>query len=81
MEADQTKVLKEELDYWCKEYPELSREEVAEILECIDIEATKTEFWENNPELPEESVDSVVAQNASASYDYHLYTTLNNEAQ
>ena len=81
MEVDQTVVLDEELDYWCKEYPELTREEVAEILECIDIESTKDDYWANNPNLEEETVNKVVAANASASYDYHLYSTLNNEAQ
>ena len=81
MEHDQTKVMKEELDYWCEEYPELTREEVAEILECVDIETTKKEFWRDNPELPEDCVDSVVASNAAASYEYHIYNTFNNEAQ
>jgi len=81
MEADQTIVLDEELEYWCKEYPELTREEVAEILECIDIEGIKDDYWRNNPNLNEEAVDKVVASNASASYEYHLYNTMNNEAQ
>ncbi len=78
MEVDQTWISKEELDYWCKEYPDLDREEVAMILECIDIESTKDDYWKNNPNLNEEAVDKVVAENAEASYIYHQ---LNNEAQ
>ena len=81
MEVDFTMVNDEELDYWCKEYPELDRAEVAEILECIDIEGIKDSYWQNNPNLEEDIVDKVVAQNAAASYEYHLYSTLNNEAQ
>ena len=81
MEVDQTVVSKEELDYWCEQYPDLDREEVEEILECIDLETTKKEFWRDNPDLTEQTVDSVVAKNAAASYEYHLYSTLNNEAQ
>ena len=41
MEVDQTFVNEEELDYWCKEYPELERDEVAAILECVEIEQIK----------------------------------------
>ena len=81
MEVDLTQVDIEELDYWCKEYPDLDRTEVAEILMCIEIEAVKDEYWRNNPNLNEEVVDKVVAENAAASYEYHLYNTLNNEAQ
>ena len=80
MELDQTIVCKEELDYWCKEYPELQREEVAEILECIEVADVKEEYWKKNPTLPEETVNSVVGENAAASYEYHLYRHLNNEA-
>ena len=81
MEVDQTIVKDEELDYWIKEYPNLSRDEVAMILECVDIEGIKDDYWSNNPNLDERVVDKVVAANASASYDYHLYYTMNNEAQ
>ena len=81
MEVDQTIVSEEELNYWCKEYPDLEREEVEQILECIEIGKIKEEYWINHPELNEEVVDKVVAFNAAASYDYHLYHTLNNEAQ
>ena len=81
MEVDLTFISEEELDYWCKEYPDLAREEVAAILECIDIENAKDDYWRNNPSLEEEAVDKVVAESAAASYDYHLYNTLNNEAQ
>ena len=81
MEVDLTMVDDEELDYWCKEYPNLNRAEVAEILECIDIEGIKDDYWRNNPNLEEDIVNNVVAQNAAASYEYHLYSTLNNEAQ
>ena len=78
MEVDFTIVSKEELDYWCKEYPDLDREEVLEILECIDVSYEKEEYWKNNPTLNEEAVDKVVAENAAASYVYHVE---NNEAQ
>ena len=81
MEVDLTMIDKEELDYWCKEYPDLTREEVAEVLECIDIEDMKDDYWRNNPSLEEKAVNIVVASNAAASYEYHLYNTLNNEAQ
>ena len=81
MEVDLTVIDKEELDYWCQEYPDLDRAEVAEILECVDIEGIKDEYWRNNPNLEEQAVNIVVAANASASYEYHLYNTLNNEAQ
>ena len=81
MEVDLTMVDDEELDYWCKEYPHLDRAEVAEILECIDIEGIKDDYWRNNPNLEENIVNNVVAQYHAASYEYHLYSTLNNEAQ
>ena len=81
MEVDYTWVDDEELDYWCREFPSLDRAEVAEILECIDIEGIKDDYGRNNPNLEEEAVNQVVAANASASYEYHLYNTLNNEAQ
>ena len=81
MEADLTIIDEDELEYWCKEYPDLDREEVIAILECVDIESTKDNYWKNNPNLEEEVVDKVVAENAAASYEYHLYNTMNNEAQ
>ena len=81
MEVDQTLITEEELDYWCKEYPELDRAEVAEILECVEIDTVKEEYWKNNPTLDENVVNKVVASNAAASYEYHLYSTLNHEAQ
>ena len=80
MELDQTIVTKEEIDYWCSEYPDLDRNEVIEILEVIDIHSVKDEFWKNNPTLDEEAVNKVVAANAAASYEYHLYNDLNHEA-
>ena len=80
MELDQTIVYNEELDYWCKEFPNLHKSEVAEILLCIEINQVKEEYWKENPTLPEETVNSVVASNAAASYEYHLYRELNNEA-
>ena len=80
MEVDQTIVTEEELNYWCKEYPDLEREEVAEILECIEMDSVKDKFWREHPDMEEAEVDRIVAQNASSSYDYHLYNTLNNEA-
>ncbi len=70
-----------EIDYWCEEYPTLSRDEVIQILEVLDPEAVKQEFWEQNPNLDEGSVNEVVKSNLRQSYEYHLYRTLNNEAQ
>lgn len=75
-----TIVTKEELDYWCKEYPNLSRQEVSFILECIEIEGVKDKFWRDNPTLPEDAVNKVVAENAAASFEHHLYREFNNEA-
>lgn len=80
MEVDQTAVSKEELDYWCQEFPDLTREEVAEVLLVIDMTTVKEDYWRDNPTIPEEAVNKVVAENASASYDYHIYHDLNNEA-
>ena len=81
MEVDLTIVSDEELDYWCKEFPDLSREEVADILECVEIGQIKDTYWSGNPNLDESVVDKVVASNAIASYEYHIYKTFNNEAQ
>ena len=69
-----------EIDYWCNEYPTLSRKEVIMILEILDPEAVKTEFWAQNPNLEEETVNDVVKKNIDASYQHHQYNTLNNEA-
>jgi len=69
-----------EIDYWCGEYPDLSRKEVIEILDIIDVESVKTEFWAQNPNMEEETVNDVVKQNIDASYQHHQYKTLNNEA-
>ena len=80
MEHDQTIVPKEELEYWKKQFPSLDETEIVEILECIQIEDVKENFWKENPTLPEEAVDKVVAENAASSYEYHLYNDLNNEA-
>ena len=81
MEVDQTAVSNEELDYWSARFPELSRDEVANILECVEIAQIKETYWAGNPTLDEDVVDSVVATNAIASYEYHIYNTFNNEAQ
>ena len=81
MEIDQTCISKEEIDYWSKEFPLLEREVVAEILSHIDIEQVKDTFWGDNPQLEESIVNCVVAQNAASSFEYHLYHTINNEAQ
>ena len=80
MEVDQTAVTNEELDYWCKEFPDLDREEVLSILEIIDMTRVKEKYWSENPQMEEDEVNNIVAQNAEASYDYHLYNTFNNEA-
>ena len=80
METDLTAVSKEELDFWCAEFPELTREEVLEILLVVDMNTVKNNFWQDNPTLPEDVVNKVVAENAAASYEHHLYYELNNEA-
>ncbi len=69
-----------EIDYWCEEYPTLSRDEVIQILEVLDPEAVKQEFWAQNPNLEEQTVNDVVKKNIDASYQHHQYRTLNNEA-
>ena len=71
----------EEVNYWCKEFPDLDRDEVISILEVIEINELKEDYWKDNPTLPEDVVNKVVAKNASSSYEYHLYHDLNNEAQ
>ena len=81
MEVDQTAVFDEEVDYWYERMPDLTRDEVAEILQVIDATTVKQEFWADNPTLDEHVVDGVVKENLLQSYEYHLYYTLNNEAQ
>jgi hypothetical protein len=81
MEIDQTVVSEEEVDYWCSEFTDLDRQEVVAILEIMDADTVKTKFWEQNPNLDESSVNEVVKSNLRQSYEYHLYRTLNNEAQ
>ena len=81
MELDQTIVTDEEIDYWCKEFPDLDREEVIGVLSVIEIGKVKDEYWRDNPTLEESEVNKVVALNAAASYEYHLYNDLNYEAQ
>ena len=81
MEVDLTMVPDHELDYWCKEFPELTRDMVADILECVNIGDIKETYWSGNPSLEESVVNQVVASNAIASYEYHIYNTFNNEAQ
>ena len=81
MEVDQTALTEEEIDYWCEEFTDLAREEVVAILEIIDADIVKEKFWEQNPNLDEGSVNEVVKSCLRQSYEYHLYRTLNNEAQ
>ena len=81
MEVDQTIVDKEEIDYWCKEFPDLDRQEVIEILSVIEVTSVKEQFWRDNPTLEESAVNKVVAENAAASYEHHIYHDLNYEAQ
>lgn len=69
-----------EIDYWCKEYPDLDREEVIQILEVLDVKLVKENFWAQNPNMEEETVNDVVKKNIDASYEHHQYNTLNNEA-
>ena len=80
MEVDLTQVSQEELDYWCKEYPDLDKEDIAMILAYFEMEDIKEEFWKANPTLTESEVNDVVAKNAAASYEYYLYRDFNNEA-
>ena len=81
MEVDQTTLTEEEIDYWCTEFSDLARNEVISILEILDADAVKGEFWQKNPNLDEGTVNEVVKSNLRQSYEYHLYRTLNNEAQ
>ena len=81
MELDQTIVTNEEIDYWCKEFPDLSRQEVIEILSVIEFSKVKEQFWKENPTLEESDVNRAVAISAASSYEYHLYHDLNYEAQ
>ena len=81
MEVDLTAVTNEEVDYWSKEFPDLDREEIIDILSVIDVEGVKENFWKENPTLEESDVNRAVALSAAASYEYHLYNDLNYEAQ
>jgi hypothetical protein len=81
MEIDQTILTEEEIDYWCTEFSDLGRDDVIAILEIMDADEVKGEFWSMNPNLDEGSVNEVVKSNLRQSYEYHLYKTLNNEAQ
>ena len=81
MEVDQTALTNEEIDYWCKEFSDLDREEVIEILLVMDAEGIKDEFWRENPTLEESDVNRLMAKCLAAGYEYHLYNTMNNEAQ
>ena len=81
MEVDQTILTEEEIQYWCEEYPDLDREEVIEILDIINMDKVKDEFWQENPTLEESDVKRTVAKCAAASYEHHLYHDLDNEAQ
>ena len=69
-----------DLEYWVKEFPELTREEIIDVLEIIDAEVIKEDYWQSNPTLPENVVDQIVRDNVSASYEYHQYRTFNDEA-
>ena len=69
-----------EIDYWCEEYPHLSREDVIEMLKVIDAGIIKEDFWKQNPNMEEQTVNDVVKLNIDASYEHHQYKTLNNEA-
>tara|TARA_Y100000768_G_scaffold361177_1_gene319028 strand:+ start:137 stop:364 length:228 start_codon:yes stop_codon:yes gene_type:complete len=65
---------------WYSEEFNMSREEVIDMLECLDPSSIKEEFWQANPNMPEAIVDDVVRKNISASFEYHQYRTFNNEA-
>jgi len=69
----------EDVQWYMSEF-NLERDEVIDILEAIEMDNLKEDFWEANPTIPEEIVDDVVRQNVSASYEYHQYRTFNNEA-
>ena len=69
----------EDVQWYMNEF-DLEREEVIDILEAIEMDELKEDFWGANPTMPEEIVDDVVRQNVSASYEYHQYRTFNNEA-
>ena len=73
------KVVEEDIQWYMNEF-DLEREEVIDILEAVEMDRVKQDYWSLNPTLPENVVDDVVRQNVSASYEYHLYRTFNNEA-
>ena len=72
-------VTEDDLQWYMDEF-DLSREEVVDILEAVEMDRVKQDYWSLNPTLPEHVVDDVVRQNVSASYEYHQYRTFNNEA-
>jgi len=70
----------EEIDFFHKEYPDLERWEIAEILDIMDMDGVMDKFWRENPTLPIETVDSLAEINREASAHYYLYKKNNNEA-
>ena len=73
------KAIEEDIQWYMSEF-DLEREEVIDILEALEMDNLKQEFWENNPTLPEGVVEDVVRKNVLASFEYHQYRTFNNEA-
>jgi len=70
----------EEIDFWKEQFPDLDRWEIAEIMDCMDIDEVKDNFWRDNPTLPEDTVDAITLANREASTHYYLYKKNNNEA-
>ena len=68
-----------DIQWFMKDF-DMDRQTVCEVLDALDPGCVKEEFWKLNPTLPENVVDNVVRKNVSASVDYHLYRTFNNEA-
>ena len=68
MEVDQTAVSESEIDYWFEQFSDLTRDEVAEILQVMDASAVKDQFWSANPNLDEATVNGVVKENLLQSY-------------
>ena len=81
MEVDLTIVSEEEIDYWWEQFRSLTKDEVALLLETMDASSVKENYWRDNPNMDEETVNEVVKSNLLQSYEYHLYNTLNHEAQ
>ncbi len=65
---------------WYMSEFDLEREEVIDILEALETDRLKQEFWKANPTVPEAIVDDVVRKNVASSMEYHQYRTFNNEA-